>query len=119
MCWRSVLDVRKVLQRVKNKLFGSVVSPKEFEDQLEKKAVELEERVVYLEREAQLRKRVAAAKLRMREAEKEMGRGYGKVLKLVVAVVVVLVMLFAVFQSCEDAKSVGEVEQGTVSDEAK
>jgi len=109
-------SVLRGVQRIKNKLFGSAVSPEEFETQLEKRAEELEKKASHLETEAQLRKRAAAAKLRVREAEKEMGRGYSRVLKMGVVVVVVLLVSFAVVQSCEDAQKAGEVEQGVESE---
>jgi len=115
MCWWSVL--REKIQRVRNKLFGSDVSPTEFETQLEKRATEIEERAGYLETELQLRKRAAAAKLRVREAEKAMGRGYLKILKLVAVLVVVLLILFAVLKSCEEIQNVDEIAQDIKSEE--
>ena len=105
-------SVLRGVQRIKNKLFGSAVSPEEFETQLEKRAEELEKKASHLETEAQLRKRAAAAKLRVREAEKEMGRSWIRALKLVAVLVVILLIVFAVLKSCEEIQGVGEVEQG-------
>ena len=104
--------LKEKMLRLRSELFGSAVSPKEFEAQLEKRAEELEERAGHLEKEAQLRKRAAAAKLRVKEAEKEMGRGYGRVLKLAAVVIVVLLVSFAIVQSCEDVQNAEEAGQG-------
>jgi len=78
-------------------LGGPQLSPEERQEFLEKKAKELELRAEWIEKEAVVRKRMAAAKLRMRKVGGGKGSRQGWLL-LILVVVVALVILIS--QSC-------------------
>jgi len=90
-----------VMDRIRGLIDGGTpLSPKAFQDRLEKKATKLETSASWLEKEAATRKRMAKARMRIKRAEDAMGRGYGKVIKLSIVVVIVTLILVLIVRGC-------------------